>query len=331
MGLGSLGRWWIWVLGGLVAAATLTGVDADAGRADAAAEEYGIEVFADIGAALSRGADAVFVCTPPLSHSGIIRAALDAGCHVFTEISLVADGYAENAALAESRGLTFFLSSTLLYREEVTRIADAVADAGRPVNYIYHSGQLLSDWHPWESYKDFFAGDRRTSGCREIMAIEFPWLARTFGEIRGATAVCGSITDLDIDYPDWYMIRTEHGDGAHGAVCIDVASAKAARRLEVYGESLYLTWDGTPESLCVYDREEQAMRRLAPTGAPERLAAYNETVIEDAYGAEIRNFFDVIDGRAAPRHTPEKDAAVLRLIDCIESGAAFAAGEGPAA
>ena len=46
----------------------------------------------------------------------------------------------------------------------------------RPVNYIYHIGQYLPDWHPWENYKNFFVGDKRTGGVREIFGIDLPWL-----------------------------------------------------------------------------------------------------------------------------------------------------------
>ncbi|MDE6927475.1 MAG: hypothetical protein K2P06_01985, partial [Muribaculaceae bacterium] len=66
--------------------------------------------------------------------------------------------------------------------------------------YIYHVGQYLPEWHPWENYQDFFVGDKRTNGCREIMAIEFPWLIETFGEIREVSVLHDKMSHLNIDY-----------------------------------------------------------------------------------------------------------------------------------
>ena len=66
--------------------------------------------------------DAVFISTPPLTHSKIINDALNANLNVFTEINLVKDMYDENIELANKKDLTLFLSSTQLYRKEINYI-----------------------------------------------------------------------------------------------------------------------------------------------------------------------------------------------------------------
>ena len=53
------------------------------------------------------------------------------------------------------------MSSTLQYRKEIQFIKEEVKKVSGKVNYIYHVGQYLPDWHPWENYKDFFVGDAR--------------------------------------------------------------------------------------------------------------------------------------------------------------------------
>ena len=108
------------------------------------------------------------VCTAPLSHAAVIGELLDNDLPVFTELNLVGDGYAENMAKAAAKNLPLFLSSTMLYRRETQYIKQQVQAFGKPVHYIYHIGQYLPDWHPWENYKNFFVGNARTGGVREI-------------------------------------------------------------------------------------------------------------------------------------------------------------------
>ena len=77
----------------------------------------------------------------------------------------------------------------------------------KPVNYIYHIGQYLPDWHPWENYKNFFVGDRRTGGVREIFGIDLPWLLDAFGPVKHVYAEKDKLSGLEIDYPDLSLIH----------------------------------------------------------------------------------------------------------------------------
>ena len=78
------------------------------------------------------------MCTAPLSHAAIIDRLLDADVPVFTELNLVADGYAALTAKAREKGLALFLSSTMLYRAETQYIKREVQAFAKPVNYVYH-------------------------------------------------------------------------------------------------------------------------------------------------------------------------------------------------
>ncbi|MEG1932582.1 MAG: Gfo/Idh/MocA family oxidoreductase, partial [Pygmaiobacter sp.] len=176
VGLGSMGKRRARLIRGIDPAIGVCGVDFSAERR-AEAEGLGIKSYESIAAAIcAESFDAAFVSTAPKSHAAVIGALLDAGLSVFTEINLISDGYAENMQKAKERGVLLFLSSTMLYRGETQFIKKEVAAFAKPVSYLYHIGQYLPDWHPWENYKNFFVGDKRTGGCREIFGIELPWL-----------------------------------------------------------------------------------------------------------------------------------------------------------
>ena len=231
---------------------------------------------------------------------------------------LVDTGYEENMKLAADKGLVLFLSSTPMYRRETQFIKDAVTESTTKKSYIYHVGQYLPDWHPWENYKDFFVGDKRTNACREIMAIEFPWLFDTFGHPVRWDVQKSRKSSLDIDYPDSYSILFEHSGGNSGTVIIDVVSRKAVRNFECMAEDLYISWDGTPDGLKRYvpDRREDINAGLYDS--VDKRSEYSASIIENAYLAEIEEFMDVIKGQKEPRYSFGKDKKILSVIDGIE-------------
>lgn len=319
VGLGSMGKRRIRLLQRFIEIGLIVGIDGREDRREEARKLYGIETYESIGEALSVHADidSSFVCTSPLSHAGIIKTLLTAGLNVFTEINLVKDGYEENINLAKEKNITLFLSSTFYYREEIQYIREKITGRNK-LNYVYHIGQYLPDWHPWENYKDFFVGDKRTNGCREILAIELPWLTGTFGAVRKCNVFSDKITDLNIQYSDNYMIQLVHENGNKGTLIVDIVSPKAVRNLEVYGENIYYSWNGSPTSLEEFILETKKVEKVKLHEDAEHIEGYGSFITENAYQNEIREFIDVVSGKRKPLYGFEQDLNVLNLIDKIE-------------
>lgn len=295
------------------------GVDSREDRRVEASKLHGIKAFASIEEAKAyKKGDCAFVCTAPLSHAGVIESCLKNDLNVFTELNLVDDKYEENQLLAKERGLTLFLSSTFLYRSEIKYITEKVKENDGKVNYIYHAGQYLPDWHPWENFKDFFVGDKRTNGCREFLGIEMPWIVKCFGEIENVSVLNGNLSSLKVDFPDYYMIQIVHKNGAKGMFAVDVVSRKPTRHLEVFGDKLFLTWDGTPNSLFTYDIDKHE-NVCVDMGEYEHDSRYAAFVVENQYRVEMDDFFATLSDRShSPLWSFAKDKEVLKIIDKIE-------------
>ncbi len=296
------------------------GVDGQAERCKEVEEKFGVATYASIDDALCQELiDCAFVCTSPLSHADIIRTCLENNLHVFTEINLVSDRYDSNIELAKEKGKVLFLSSTFLYRKEQEYIIQTSHEIGEKLNYNYHVGQYLPDWHPWESYNNYFIGDRRTNGCRELMAIEMPWLITAFGKITNVQLLKGKNTSLNINYNDNYLMLVEHESGAKGILAVDVMARKAVRHFEMYGEQVYLTWNGTPDSLMQYDITNKKEMNISLEDASEHQEGYAAFISENPYREEIKAFFECVEGKNAAKWSFEKDIHVLQTIDKIES------------
>lgn len=322
VGLGSMGKRRIRLMKRFFPEIELVGVDSRQDRREETSRLFGVRCCESLEGA--GGADCGFVCTSPLSHASVISSMLERGLNVFTEINLVSDGYRENTALAREKGLTLFLSSTPLYRRETQYIESAVRREGRPVVYRYHVGQYLPDWHPWESYKDFFVGERRTNGCREIFAVELPWLESAFGKIVGVDSVSLRQTSLEISFPDSFLVTLKHDTGSVGHFAVNVVSRKAVRDMEVISESLYLRWLGSPDTLSVYDFIEKKDVAVNTYESVEHDARYADNIIENAYVDELAAFFGALRGEDVRRHSFSDDERILAVADEIEGGSRHA-------
>lgn len=320
VGLGSMGKRRARLTRGLDAAIEIAGVDSAPARRQEA-QDLGLvtAAYAELGEALTAFApDAALVCTAPLSHAGIITELLTAGVPVFTELNLVDDGYDRNLALAKAKGLPLFLSSTMLYRRETQYIKDRVAAFGKPVHYIYHIGQYLPDWHPWENYKNFFVGNARTGGVREILGIDLPWLLDAFGPVdpAGLTVQTDTISDLGLPYPDCATLLLRHAGGNRGVLVADVVSPKAVRNFECYGDGLHLFWEGNPKALYAY--ENGGKQPIDTYASFEHDSRYSDNIVENAYVDELANFFAVLRGEQAPRWSFEQDRAAIAIMDKVQ-------------
>ena len=311
IGLGSMGRRRARLLQKYSHSLQITGIDVQTERRKQAEKELGINTAESIDEALRNiKADMAFVSTPPLSHASVIRECLKKNLHVFTEINLSTIGYDDNLRLAEKKGKVLFLSSTFLYRKEIQYMKTAVRTCGCPLVYMYHAGQYLPDWHPWERYQSFFAGKKETNGCREFMAIEFPWIFDVFGEVKSVYSQRSRCSTLDISFPDTYQIMFEHESGHKGMLAFDIVSRKAVRNFEVSGENLYLAWDGTPEGLFQYDLDKKKEVQLLLYESVSKRSDYNASIIEDAYYSEIISFLDAVKGKGKAQYSFEKDKEV---------------------
>lgn len=299
----------------------LFGIDSNQERCQEVSEKYGIKCYGSISEAVKKEKpEAAVISTSPLSHAAIITECLQYNLHVFTEINLVTDGYEENMKLAREKNLTLFLSSTFLYQAETLKIIEKVKQADvSKLNYIYHVGQYLPDWHPWESYNNYFIGNPRTNGCREILTIDLPWIVTAFGDIKSVQVLKSKNTGLNIAYNDNYLILLEHETGAKGVFAADVVSRKAVRHFEAYGEDMHITWDGTPETLWGYDLQKKEDVQLLADLTTEHIDGYSNLVDENPYRFELQAFLNAVIEGEKPMWDFEKDYDLLKIIDKIES------------
>ncbi len=319
VGLGSMGKRRIRIMKSLFGnELDIYGVDLKEERRNFVKQNYNAETFENFQEGFDKiKPNAVFVCSSPLEHKDVVLYSLKNNTDTFSELNLSYDGYEEIIKPRETLN-TYFLSSTMLYRKEIQWIMNHVKSSNSKFNYRYHIGQYLPDWHPWESYKDFFVNNIKTNGCIEIMAVEFPWILECFGEVEEIKIFKDKISTLDINFNDSYQIIFKHKNGTIGNISIDVVSRKAVRNLEIYSENSNIIWLGKPDSLEFYNVENKQNENINLYTDIQRQLEYADNIIENAYVEEIIDFFNCIkDNRNSFVYSYQKDLKVIQLIEQV--------------
>ncbi|MGM9967102.1 MAG: Gfo/Idh/MocA family protein [Rummeliibacillus sp.] len=297
----------------------IVGVDANPKRCNECYNLFNIQTYSSIKEAVNNNLfNAAIISTPPLSHAEIIRICLEANLHIFTELNLVDNGYEENILLAHKKKKVLFLSSTFLYRKETEYIKKRTQEVHFHGMYQYHVGQYLPDWHPWESYKDFFVEKKESNGCRELFAVELPWLIDTFGEVKSFHSIHRKITNLEINYDDGYQVMIEHESGVIGCLLIDIVTPNVGRKFEMWQEHFCILWEGSPDTLLEYNETLKKMIPVVVCASYEHEKDYNHSIVEDAYYDELTNYIEVVKGEREAKYSFEQDKKVLALINEIE-------------
>ena len=317
VGYGSMGRRRVRLLQRLEKDCEIICVDSSSDRLEYA-KVNGVRGFLRLEDALKENPDIAFVSTSPLSHADIIPVLLKNKIHTFTELNLTTKDYDSMLHLAKDNNVVLFMSSTMLYKKQIQKIKSLLNEKQENVSYIYHIGQYLPDWHPWESYKNFFIGKKESNGCREIFAIQLPWIVDTFGEIKSFNVDTFKNSSLDIDFNDSYIVNFIHKNGNHGVFIVDVVSRVASNYLEIVGENTYIKWDGSNDGLMYFDCATKEMINYTAYENVVHDENYASNIVENTYLDEIRNFLAVIKQTEKPRYSLEKDYKILNLIDRIE-------------
>ncbi len=316
VGYGSMGRRRIRIISDLMPGAAFICVDSNPDRQKQAAAR-GFKAYGSLKESIAESPDMAFVCTSPGRHADIILFLLRNGIHTFTELNLTADRYDEIKDAAKEYNSVVFISSTLIYKCQMEKFKEIADGQDKPITYIYHVGQYLPDWHPWESYKDFFIGKKETNGIRELLAIQLPWMIRAFGRVDHIEVSYQQCTGLDIEFPDIVILNITHEGGNIGVFVVDVVPRKAVTRLEIIGEEVHLFWDGHNDDLYCLNFETKELEQVKVYESEEHAKGYADYITEEPYREEMKEFLKAIDGKKV-RYGLDEDAYVLDIIDKIE-------------
>jgi predicted dehydrogenase len=315
VGLGSMGKRRIRNLKALEQN-DLIGFDTRTDRCSEAYEKFQIKTFTDISEALKENPDAMIISTPPDLHMRYAKIAIQNKIHFFTEASVVQDEMDEVIHNLKNCGIVGLPSCTMRYHPIVINVQQIIKSnkIGKPLAFLYHSGQYLPDWHPWEDYRKFYVSKRATGACREIVPFEISWLTNIFGKIKSASALKSKVSKLEADIDDIYNVLFEFESGLQGNLTVDVIARFPFRQLKVLGENGVIVADWSERTVRCFTKEEGWIDKRIDDGVIEKNYIHGD----GPYIDEMRTFIKSIRKEISQPYTFEEDLKILKILESIE-------------
>lgn len=254
IGLGSMGKRRIRNLIALGYKDNIAGFDTNEDRTNEVHKKYNINIFDDFDEAIEKHKPNVFIIsTPPNFHMKYAYYAFEKSVHCFIEASVVdSQKIVELAYLIKNTDIIIVPSCTMKYYPAPKKIKELINNGviGKVLNYNYHTGQYLPDWHPWEDINDFYVSNPDTGGCREIVPFELTWLNDIFGNSKPLACVKKKLTNISANIDDIYHCILEYPNDVLGNLTVEVISRpKATREFRAIGSSGEIVFDGDSNSL----------------------------------------------------------------------------------
>jgi len=211
-------------------------------------------------------------------------------------------------------------SSTLKFHTAIKIIKKIITDKkfGNLTNFVYHSGQYLPDWHPWERVTDYYVSKKETGGGREIVPFEMTWIFDILGLPKKISGFYGRTMDVGAKIDDTYAITMDF-HGRYGLLLVDVVSRYATRRLTMNLEKAQIFWKWDEQCVWLYDSEKKTwdQRNYAQGKSME---GYNTNIIEEMYIDEIQAFINAMKGTGVFPNSLDDDIQVLEQLYKMEQG-----------
>ena len=315
VGLGSMGKRRIRNLKHLQQN-NIIGFDLRKDRCKEAFEKYQIKTYYNIEKALKESPDAMIISTPPDLHMKYAKIAIQNKIHFFTEASVVKDEMEEVIQSLSDSEIIGLPSCTMRYHPIILEIKRILKNnkIGKPLSFLYHSGQYLPDWHPWEDYKNFYASKRETGACREIVPFELIWIVDIFGEIKSLTAIKSKVSNLETDIDDIYNVLLDLENGIQGNLTVDVISRFPYRQLKILGEEGVIFADWSNRNVSYFTKELGWKQTNVDDGVVEKNYIHGE----GPYIEEMKTFLKVIRNEMPSPYTFSEDLKILKILEIIE-------------
>jgi len=324
IGLGSMGKRRVRNLIALGYQNHTIGFDPRADRCEEASE-YGIKVYSDFEKAINENNPDIFlISTPPNLHMHYAYFAEKNDIHCFIEASVVdAQKILELSEKIKNKKILMAPSCTMSYYPGPIKIKELINDGiiGKVLNYNYHTGQYLPDWHPWENIQDFYVSNPDTGGAREIVPFELTWINDIFGDCKPLACVRKKLTDMPADIDDIYHCLLEYDNNLVGNLTVEVISRpKAVREFRVMGSEGEIVFSGDTNSVKYINTDMDDWKIISFENGTVEEGYINP---EEPYINEVKSFIDGINSLKSNKiskypNTLVKDYKILQTLYKLE-------------
>lgn len=285
------------------------------------ASNLGVEIIDNVFEFIKKEKPVCIISVPPDRHLDYMKMCVENGCHFFVEASVILDGMEEFEADLNKSNIVGAPSCTMLFHPAIRLLKEVIQtkNFGKVSSVVYHSGQYLPDWHPYEKVSDFYVSNKATGGCREIVPFELTWMGKVFGLPKEVKGLFGKTIEINgaSEIDDTYSIVYRTPEGALITVVVDVVSRVATRNLTVNFEDAQLRWDWNDDYLEIFSPNTSIAEKLSfkKTASHD---GYNSNIGEGMYIDEVNSFLGEISGNKSYPTDMSYDVEILKVLNRVE-------------
>ncbi len=186
-------------------------------------------------------------------------------------------------------------------------LADGVVGNLRHVRFVLSAH--LADWHPWESYQDFFMAHKHLGGG--ALLDESHWIDLMlwfFGMPTSLYAKIDKLSDLEIDTDDNVDMVVTYNNGLVVTLHLDLFGRPHQKQIEFTGEKGTLRWTETPNEIAV-SSDMAGGWKVVPFTCERN----------DMFLSLAREFLDVASGKTIPSCCLEDGIRVLQIVEAARA------------
>lgn len=298
----------------------IAGVDLNPERRERFQEYSGCPVYPSLIEAIEQfQPDCAVISTPPTTHGPLSEIFMQMRVSCFIEAGVDASHHGlwlqyrnEGTHAVPSATLKFHPAVRILYKLEEER------ELGKLLSYVYHCGQHIEDWHPWEKPADFYVSDPQSGGAREITAFELSWILGFSGSVAAQKGVYRKTSDIAgmEQVADTYQLLLSHHSAALGMIQVDTNCRPAIRRFRAVFSKGTVEWNWDENSVKIWKDGEDLQVRELPV--PQAQPGYHVSIGEQMYIDEVDAFLNHLDGLSLFPHSIENDQEALNVLTSVE-------------
>lgn len=280
--------------------------DVDVQRLTSVGEKYQVKTYEDLDEALKHQVDAFIICVPPSLHIPFALKGVEHDAHLFIEKPLSHDLADVDMLLkqAKAKGLVIFVGYNLRFHPSLRLVKQLLDEGkiGKVLSAKLELGQYLPDWHPWQDYREMYAGKKELGGGIILDGShELDYICWLLGEVREVSCFAGKLSSLEVETEDSAEIMLRFDNGAIAGVHLDFVQRAYSRSCKLIGEEGTIIWDYPGKKVSIFSAKSGCWEERQVEAEP------NNTYIE-----EMKHFVNCIRGRDTP---PVDGASARRVLD----------------
>lgn len=208
----------------------------------------GVRVVNSLSDALAETPDFAIICNPSHLHAQTAIQCLKANTHVLIEKPLGKEiGAAEQhlTEIAQQSDRICAMAYCMRYHPAYLAAYKCIKakEIGRCLYAKAWFEGFLPDWHPWEDYKQSYAGRREQGGgALRTLDHEMDFLNWVLGPAQSATGSAINTNGIGIEADDLAMYQLRHPGGVHSQITTSFCRKPQSRGFEFVGDNGILTY-----------------------------------------------------------------------------------------